>query len=255
MRRLVKIQDFSDPVKRYRSVALITDRVNNLKTCADEYPFIQSPSCVLKQKEAIFISNLVLNNKVVPKSAVNPDFLEPFHCKGLFTTRAIKQSITCRPLVKAACKLVKTWRDASFVCVGSHQLSQRNTGAGLIGIGLPPRLRAISLESFSFTQFQRKVVLKSAVNPDFLEPLNCKGLFATYAINQTTCRASFFKVLYEWVACLNDKVYEMYTFLRCLNLQPVVRFDWRWSGPEVVNFFINQLLIIQQEEMPRSYHL
>ena len=149
MRRLVKIQDFPDPVKRYRSVALITDRVNNLKTCADEYPFVQSTSCVLKRKEAVFTSNLILNNKVVPKSAVNPDFLEP---------------------------------------------------------------------------------------------LNCKGLFATHAINQTTCRTSFFKVLYECMACLNDKVYEMYTSLRCLNLQPVARFDWRWPGPVVVNFFIKSTI-------------
>ena len=242
MKRLVKIQDFPDPVKRYRSVALITDRVNNLKTCADENPLVQSTSCVLKRKEAVFTSNLILNNKVVPKSAVNPDSLEPFHCKGLFTTRAIKQSITCSPLVKTACKLVKTWRDASFVCVGSNQLSERNTGAGLIGIGLSPRLRTILLESFLFSQFQRKVVPKSAVNPDFLEPLNCKGLFATHAINQTTCRASFFKVLYECMACLNDKVYEMYTSLRCLNLQPVARFDWRWPGPVVVNFFIKSTI-------------
>ena len=67
MKRLVKIQDFPDPVNRYRSVALITDRVNNLKTCADENPLVQSTSCVLKRKEAVFTSNLILNNKVVPK--------------------------------------------------------------------------------------------------------------------------------------------------------------------------------------------
>ena len=81
-------------------MTLIIDRANNLNTGAEKYPFVPSTSSILNHKEAVFTLNSILNRKVVPKSVVNPDFLEPFNCKGLFTTHAITQSPNFQSLVK-----------------------------------------------------------------------------------------------------------------------------------------------------------
>ena len=60
----------------------------------------KAPPPFLKRKEAVFTSNSILKHKVVPKSVVNPDFLEPLNCKGLFTTHAITQSPNFSPWLK-----------------------------------------------------------------------------------------------------------------------------------------------------------
>ena len=67
-------------------MTLIIDSANNLNTGADKYPFVPSNSSIFKSKQAVFTSNSILKHKVVPRSVVNPDYLEPLNCKGLFTT-------------------------------------------------------------------------------------------------------------------------------------------------------------------------
>ena len=88
------------------------------------------------------------NTKVVPRSAVNPDFLEPFNCKGLFTTtHAIKH----RSSVKS---VEKTWHEQLatvahlFLKVNTWlRLPDRNSEPGSIGIGQIPGLRTLFMNN------------------------------------------------------------------------------------------------------------
>ena len=122
-------------------------------------------------------SKLSLHSKVVPRSAVNPDFLEPFNCKGLFTTtKAITHRPPIMPLVTAYGRQRATCSEQPTK-VAFSRLPDRNSGPGLIGIGLAWGLRTLYSDISYY--FKSKVVPKSAVNPDFLEPFNCKGLFTT----------------------------------------------------------------------------
>ena len=88
--------------------------------------------------------NLTFNRKVVPKSVVNPDFLEPFNCKGLFTTHAITRSPIYLSLVKTIFGHMLTAPGTLDLNNVSCRLTERNSGPGLIGIGLVPRLRTLS---------------------------------------------------------------------------------------------------------------
>ena len=88
-------------------------------------------------------------NKVVPRSAVNPDHLEPFNCKGLFTTtHAIKH----RSQIKSQ---EKTWHeqlvpdDHSSINLDKWcRLPDRNSGPGSIGIGQVPNSRTLFYELY-----------------------------------------------------------------------------------------------------------
>jgi len=124
------------------------------------------------------MSQFPIKNKVVPMSAVNSGILEPFNCKGLFTTtHATKNRLPIKSFKKTA---GEQWviRTSSSMNVDKWlRLPNRNSGSGLIGIGLAPSLR--TLFRTSSANFFNKVVPRSAVNPDHLEPFNCKGLFTT----------------------------------------------------------------------------
>ena len=88
-------------------------------------------------------------NKVVPRSVVNPDHLEPFNCKGLFTTtHAIKH----RSKIKSQ---EKTWHEQlapnahSSIKVNKwFRLSDRNSEPGSIGIGQVPDSRTLFYELY-----------------------------------------------------------------------------------------------------------
>ena len=85
-------------------------------------------------------------SKVVPRSAVNPDFLEPFNCKGLFTTtHAITHRPHKEPLVAVR---VGHWAKCEGPPVGFSSLPDRNSGPGLIGIGLHLELLTLFYENY-----------------------------------------------------------------------------------------------------------
>ena len=50
---------------------------------SEEY---SAPACSGVAPHSSSLTHFFSKNKVVPRSAVNPDHLEPFNCKGLFTT-------------------------------------------------------------------------------------------------------------------------------------------------------------------------
>ena len=106
--------------------------------------------------------NYTFNSKVVPKSVVNPDFLEPFNCKGLFTTHAITRSPLCLSLVKTTFGRMLTAPDTLELNNVSCRFTERNSGPGLIGIGLVPRLRTLS-QLYSNFMFIVPVVIRSAL--------------------------------------------------------------------------------------------
>lgn len=93
-------------------------------------------------------SHFSYKNKVVPRSVVNPDHLEPFNCKGLFTTtHAIKH----RSSVKS---VEKTWHEQLatvahlFLKVNTWlRLPDRNSEPGSIGIGQVPGLRTLFMNN------------------------------------------------------------------------------------------------------------
>jgi hypothetical protein len=117
-------------------------------------------------------------NKVVPRSTVNPDHLEPFNCIGLFTTtHAIKHRSQVKSVEKACREQLATDGHSSIRVNEWNRLPDRNSEPGSIGIGLVSGLR--TLLSTLFSNFQNKVVPRSAVNPDHLEPFICTGLFTT----------------------------------------------------------------------------
>ena len=150
MRHSVHIQDFPDTVKKFRSMTLIIDSANNLNTGADKYPFVPSTTSILKRKQAVFTSNSILKHKVVPRSVVNPDFLEPLNCKGLFTTHAITQSPNFQSLVKTVFGRMASIRHSLDYYEMAWKLPERNSGPGLIGIGLVPKLRTLSQLNSNF---------------------------------------------------------------------------------------------------------
>lgn len=106
--------------------------------------------------------NYTFNRKVVPKTVVNPDFLEPFNCKGLFTTHAIKRSPLCLSLVKTAFGRMLTEPDTLELNNVSCRFTERNSEPGLIGIGLVPRLRTLS-QLYSYLIFIVPVVFRSVL--------------------------------------------------------------------------------------------
>lgn len=92
----------------------------------------------------IYLSYLFhIKCKVVPRFAVNPNFLEPLYCKGLFTTLAIKNN----PIERLAStsfgqKVRSIFR--SLITRSKTCPLDRNSGSGLIGVGLVPGLRTFS---------------------------------------------------------------------------------------------------------------
>ena len=146
------------------------------------------------------LAHFFSKNKVVPRSAVNPDHLEPFNCKGLFTTtHAIKHRSSGKSVEKICDEQRATRTHSSKKMDRWTRLPDRNSGAGSTGIGLAPSLR--TLFRTSFANFFNKVVPRSVVNPDHLEPFNCKGLFTTtHAIIQRSQGKSVEKTCGEQLA-------------------------------------------------------
>ena len=124
------------------------------------------------------LAHFFSKNKVVPGSVVNPDHLETFNCKGLFTTtHAIKHRSSGRSMEKTCGEQRATRTHSSKNMDRWIRLPDRISGSGSTGIGLVPSLR--TLFRTSSANFFNKVVPRSVVNPDHLEPFNCKGLFTT----------------------------------------------------------------------------
>ena len=171
-------------------------------------------------------------SKVVPRSAVNPDFLEPFNCKGLFTTtHAITHRPHKEPLVAVR---VGHWAKCEGPPVGFSSLPDRNSGPGLIGIGLVWGLRTLYSDISYY--FKSKVVPRSAVNPDFLEPFNCKGLFTTtHAITHRPHNEPLVSVRAGHQAKLL-KATQWLGWIAGSQLR--ARFDWHWPVPGVANSFL-----------------
>ena len=82
--------------------------------------------------------------KVVPKSYVSLDFLEPLNCKGLFTTHAITEcpiiTMMFSSIWHLAIHFLNSFKEGLRIA-----LSVRNSGPGLTGIGLAPELRTLFL--------------------------------------------------------------------------------------------------------------
>jgi hypothetical protein len=139
--------------------------------------YSNSPDSILRPCSPL-ISHFLDKNKVVPRFGSSPGHLEPFNCIGLFTTtHAIKH----RSLAKS---MEKTWHEqravrnhSSSILDRWSRLPNRNSGSGSIGIGLISGLR--TLFSTSLSHLFNKVVPRSVVNLDHLEPFNCIGLFTT----------------------------------------------------------------------------
>ena len=88
-------------------------------------------------------------NKVVPRSVVNPDHLEPFNCKGLFTTtHAITHRSQGKSVEKTCGEQWATRTHLSMKMDRSIRLSDRNSGPGSIGIGLLPGSRTLFYELY-----------------------------------------------------------------------------------------------------------
>ena len=124
------------------------------------------------------LSHFFDKNKVVPRSSVSPDHFESFNCKGLFTTtHATKHRSQVKSVEKAGQEQLVADVHSSIKVDKWNRLPDRNSEPGSIGIGQVPSLR--TLLNTLFSDFQNKVVPRSVVNPDHLEPFNCKGLFTT----------------------------------------------------------------------------
>ena len=95
------------------------------------------------------LAHFFSKNKVVPRSAVNPDHLEPFNCKGLFTTtHAIKHRSSGKSVEKTCGEQGATRTHSSMKMDRSSRLPDRNSGRGSIGIGLLPGLRTLFYELY-----------------------------------------------------------------------------------------------------------
>ena len=110
--------------------------------------YFSSPCSVLAPC-SLSMSHFFDKNKVVPRSAVNPDHLEPFNCKGLFTTTHATKH---RSPIKS---VEKTWREQLVTDAHSSikvdrwkRLPDRNSEPGSIGIGLVPSLRTLFYELY-----------------------------------------------------------------------------------------------------------
>ena len=135
-------------------------------------------ACLGFATRSLSISHFFDKNKVVPRSAVNPNHIESFNCKGLFTTtHAIKHRSQVKSVEKACHEQLATDVHASIIMDKWSRLPDRNSEPGSIGIGQVSSLR--TLFNTLFSDFQNKVVPGSVVNPDRLESFNCKGLFTT----------------------------------------------------------------------------
>ena len=86
------------------------------------------------------------NSKVVPRSVVNPDFLEPLNCKGLFTTNAKTQCLNKKPLEMVFCRQLAGY-SSSLKNNELDNLPDRNPKSGLIGVGLSSGLRTLFYEN------------------------------------------------------------------------------------------------------------
>lgn len=198
MRDPVHIQDFPDTVKKHRSVTLIIDRANHLKTSVDDYPFVPSTSSILNHKEPVFTLNSILNRKVVPKSVVNPDFLEPFNCKGLFTTHAITQSPNFQSLVKTMLGRMASIRHSLIYDEMAWMLPERNSGPGLIGIGLVPKLRSLSYLNSS-------LILTVPIVLQF-KLLHLYNLVFDIKLLQTAEKPSLYNSILRFINCFKEKL-------------------------------------------------
>ena len=95
------------------------------------------------------LTHFFSKNKVVPRSAVNPDHLEPFNCKGLFTTtHAIIQRSQGKSVEKTCGEQWASRTHLSMKMDRPIRLSDRNSGPGSIGIGLLPGLRTLFYELY-----------------------------------------------------------------------------------------------------------
>ena len=98
---------------------------------------------------SLSVSHFFDKNKVVPRSAVSPDHLEPFNCKGLFTTtHAIKHRSQGKSVEKTCGEQWATRTHLSMKMDRSIRLSDRNSGPGSIGIGLLPGSRTFFYELY-----------------------------------------------------------------------------------------------------------
>tara|TARA_B100002019_G_scaffold155223_1_gene133742 strand:- start:28 stop:660 length:633 start_codon:yes stop_codon:yes gene_type:complete len=206
MRDSVHIQDFQDTVKKHRSVTLIIDRANNLNTGVEKYPFVPSTSSILKRKEAVFTLNSILNRKVVPKSVVNPDFLEPLNCKGLFTTHAISQSPNFQSLVKTMLGRMASIRHSLNYDEMACMLPERNSGPGLIGIGLVPKLRSLSY-------LNSNLILTGPIVLQFKLPYLYHMVFDIKLL-QTAEKPSLYNSILRFINCFKEKLTAFFSMQR-----------------------------------------
>jgi hypothetical protein len=181
-------------------------------------------------------------HKVVPKPVVNPGFLKPFHCKGLFTTtHAKRHRLTNHPLREVLTERRSTHCQSSLPKDGTQGIPARSSSPGLIGVGLASGLRTFLISSQYFN-FTNKVVPKSAVNPDSLEPFNCKGLFTTtHAVMQGFLAELKVKAWRKPLAACTGLIGLLVRHNKEARTQPESRFDWRWPGLGFANsFYENQ---------------
>ena len=95
------------------------------------------------------LAHFFSKNKVVPRSVVNPDYLEHFNCKGLFTTtHAIIQRSQGKSVEKTCGEQGATRTHSSMKMDRSSRLPDRNSGPGSIGIGLLPGSRTLFYELY-----------------------------------------------------------------------------------------------------------
>ena len=179
-------------------MTLIIDSANNLNTGADKYPFVPSTSSILKRKQAVFTSNSILKHKVVPRSVVNPDFLKPLNCKGLFTTHAISQCPNFKSLVKTVFGRMASIRHSLIYDEMAWMLPERNSGPGLIGIGLVPKLRFLSYLNSS-------LILTVPIVLQF-KLLHLYNLVFDIKLLQTAEKPSLYNTILRFINCFKEKL-------------------------------------------------
>jgi len=191
---------------------------------------------------SLYTHILHFKHKVVPKPVVNPGFLKPFHCKGLFTTtHAKRHRLIDYPSGEVLTERRSIHCQSSLLKDDVQGTTARNSSPGLIGIGLASGLRTFLISSQYFN-FTNKVVPKSVVNPDSLEPFNCKGLFTTtHAVMQGFLAKLKVKAWRKPLAACVGLISLFIRYNKEARTQPESRFDWRWPGLGFANsFYENQ---------------
>ena len=106
-------------------------------------------ACLGFATRSLSISHFFDKNKVVPRSAVNPNHIESFNCKGLFTTtHAIKHRSQGKSVEQTCGEQLATRTHSSMKMDRWTRLPDRNSGPGSIGIGLLPGLRTLFYELY-----------------------------------------------------------------------------------------------------------